>query len=243
MAALFGHVWDTGDLGRNMRGGSGLLPDALGASLGPIVRLGTRVTSVSLDGAGVRVAYTGPDGAGEIGARTAIVAVPAPHLPGVLGDAITPELRRRSARDVRADGRAQHPHGRDEPMPWDDLYSVLTPDKRFNMFFNHANSMHGAGAEAGQRAHGLRRRPARPRAARGLRGRRPRRVPGRPRPHVSRRCGGTSPRRGSRSGSTPARSPRPGAGALRRRSSAASPTASSWPATGSASSSRWRRPR
>ena len=42
MSALFGHVWDTGDLGRNMRGGSGLLPDALGASLGPIVRLGTR---------------------------------------------------------------------------------------------------------------------------------------------------------------------------------------------------------
>ena len=41
MSALFGHVWDTGDLGRNMRGGSGLLPDALGASLGPIVRLGT----------------------------------------------------------------------------------------------------------------------------------------------------------------------------------------------------------
>ena len=30
MAALFGHVWDSGDLGRNMRGGSGLLPDALG---------------------------------------------------------------------------------------------------------------------------------------------------------------------------------------------------------------------
>ena len=41
MSALFGHVWDTGDLGRNMRGGSGLLPDAPRASLGPIVRLGT----------------------------------------------------------------------------------------------------------------------------------------------------------------------------------------------------------
>ena len=58
MSALFGHVWDTGDLGRNMRGGSGLLPDALGESLGPIVRLGTTVTSMSLDGAGVRITYT-----------------------------------------------------------------------------------------------------------------------------------------------------------------------------------------
>jgi oxygen-dependent protoporphyrinogen oxidase len=33
-----------------------------------------------------------------------------------------------------------------EPMPWDDLYSVLTPDARFNMFFNHANALNGTGA-------------------------------------------------------------------------------------------------
>ena len=32
-----------------------------------------------------------------------------------------------------------------EPMPWDGLYSVLTPDKRFNMIFNHADFAHGAG--------------------------------------------------------------------------------------------------
>ena len=35
------------------------------------------------------------------------------------------------------------------PMPWDDLYSVLTPDLRFNMFFNHANFMHGVGQKQG----------------------------------------------------------------------------------------------
>ena len=55
MAALFGHVWDSGDLGRNMRGGSGRLPEALGASLGSIVRLHTRVREVRLDGPGVRI--------------------------------------------------------------------------------------------------------------------------------------------------------------------------------------------
>ena len=88
MAALFGHVWDSGDLGRNMRGGSGLLPDALGerARRRRPARLRGR-DRCSLDGAGVRVRYAGPDGAGEIRARTAIVAVPAPHLPGMLGDA------------------------------------------------------------------------------------------------------------------------------------------------------------
>ena len=146
MAALFGHVWDSGDLGRNMRGGSGLLPDALGRDLGPIVRTGTRVTSVKPDGAGVRVRFESEGGAGEIGARTAIIAVPAPHVPGLLGDALTPEL---------ADALAHVRFGpmvvlsiltnEVDPMPWDDLYSVLTPDYRFNMFFNHANALHGTG--------------------------------------------------------------------------------------------------
>ena len=34
-------------------------------------------------------------------------------------------------------------------MPWDDLYSLLTPDLRFNMFFNHANFMQGSGQKQG----------------------------------------------------------------------------------------------
>jgi oxygen-dependent protoporphyrinogen oxidase len=147
MAALFGHVWDSGDLGRNMRGGSGLLPDALGRELAEHVRLGTRVTSVAPEGAGVRVRYEGPDGAGAIRARTAIVATPAPHVPALLGDALTPELR--TALGLVTFGPmvvlsilTDEPG----PMPWDDLYSILTPDARFNMFFNHANALNGTGA-------------------------------------------------------------------------------------------------
>ena len=75
------------------------------------------------------------------------MAVPAPHVPALLGDAITPEL---------ADALALVRFGpmvvlsiltdEAEPMPWDDLYSVLTPDARFNMFFNHANALNGTGA-------------------------------------------------------------------------------------------------
>ena len=147
MSALFGHVWDTGDLGRNMRGGSGLLPDALGRELAGHVRLRTRVTRVAPDGAGVRVAYEGPDGAGDVRARTAIVAVPATALGPLLRDAATPELAGALAQirfgplvvlSIRTDET--------EPMPWDDLYSVLTPDASFNMFFNHANAWNGTGA-------------------------------------------------------------------------------------------------
>lgn len=147
MAALFGHVWDSGDLGRNMRGGSGLLPGALALELGTTIRTSTRALSVVPDGAGVRVLVEGPDGAGEIRARSAIVAVPAPLVPGLLGDSLTPELRDALAR-VRFGPMAVLSILTDEtaPMPWDDLYSVLTPDLRFNMFFNHANALNGTGS-------------------------------------------------------------------------------------------------
>ena len=69
------------------------------------------------------------------------------------------------------------------PMPWDDLYSVLTPDLRFNMFFNHANFMHGVGPKQGSviMVYGGGRRAG---AARRVRGHGARRVPRRPRPDV-----------------------------------------------------------
>jgi oxygen-dependent protoporphyrinogen oxidase len=144
MAALFGHVWDTGDLGRNLRGGSGQLPEAMARDLGgDIVRLGARVEEVRPDGAGVLVRYAGEAGSGEIRARTAIVTVPAPHVPGILRD-MPPELAEAVAR-VRMGPLAVLSVLLDdtEPMPWDDLYSILTPDKRFNMLFNHANFLQG----------------------------------------------------------------------------------------------------
>lgn len=147
MAALFGHVWDSGDLGRNMRGGSGLLTDALGADLAAHIRLQTRATALAFDGAGVTVGYEGPDGAGSVRARAAIVAVPAPDLAPFMGAAMTPGFA--SAVDRIRFG----PHivtsirtDETDPMPWDDLYSILTPDLGFTMFFNHANALRGTGA-------------------------------------------------------------------------------------------------
>ena len=147
MAALFGHVWDTGDLGRNMCGGSGRLPEALGASLGNAVRLQAQVRDVQLDQTGgVRVRYDGGAGSAEIRARAAILAVPAPLIPSMI-----PELPREAADAL---GRIRYGPmvvlsiltNESEPMPWDDLYSILTPDKSFNMFFNHANWQRSSGA-------------------------------------------------------------------------------------------------
>ena len=144
MAALFGHVWDSGDLGRNMRGGSGRLPEALGAELSGCVRLRTKVQEVVLEPDGVRLrTSTGQ----ELRSRTAIVAVPAPAAAEIIRG-VQPDVRSALGQirfgplvvlSVRTTER--------EPMPWDGLYSILTPDKTFNMFFNHANFLSGAGAE------------------------------------------------------------------------------------------------
>jgi oxygen-dependent protoporphyrinogen oxidase len=149
MSALFGHVWDSGDLGRNMRGGSGRLPEALGGSLGEAIRFRARVREVALDGAGVRVRYEGDAGSGEVRARAGILAVPAPAGAALIQD-LPAEAAEALAR-VRFGPMVVLSilTGETEPMPWDDLYSILTPDKSFNMFFNHANFMR-AGAEPKQ---------------------------------------------------------------------------------------------
>ncbi len=146
MAALFGHVWDAGDLGRNMRGGAGRLPAAMADDLGDAIRLRTRVTGLAVDGSGVTVSAEGPDGALTVRARTAICAVPAPDLVPFLADAMTPDLR--SAVDrVRFGPHVVLSVRTDEtdPMPWDGLYSILTPDSPFTMLFNHTNAVYADG--------------------------------------------------------------------------------------------------
>jgi oxygen-dependent protoporphyrinogen oxidase len=73
-----------------------------------------------------------------------VVAVPGPHVPGLLRDL--------PADTAEAIGRVTFGPmvvlsiltDETEPMPWDDLYSILTPDASFNMFFNHANFLRSA---------------------------------------------------------------------------------------------------
>jgi len=137
MAAFFAHV---GGLGRNVLGGAGLLPEALAGSLGDVVRLRSRVEEIRLHGAGVRVRYADDAGSHEVSARSAIVA--APHAERLLPDP-PPDA---------ADALARLRFGpiaivsvltdETEPMPWDDLYSILTPDRRFSIAFNLANAVY-----------------------------------------------------------------------------------------------------
>src|SRR5688572_16602352 len=74
---LFALVWaGKGSLiARNLRGGSGRLPEALGRVLGERARTGSRVHAIRPDGDGLVVHHDG----GEVAARHVIVAVQAPH--------------------------------------------------------------------------------------------------------------------------------------------------------------------
>jgi hypothetical protein len=130
MATLFAHVWDSGDLGRNMRGGSGLLPEALGRDLAAHIRLHTAATRVTFAGSGVDIDYVGPDGAGTVRARTVILAIPAPFIPALLGDALPSDTATALDRDrwpcrAGTDGRR-----RSTPAPHDPRRTTPTPRHR-----------------------------------------------------------------------------------------------------------------
>lgn len=142
MAALFAHVWSSGDtvLGRNMRGGSAQLPLALARELGNRVRTGALVRSVKLDpDHTVSVDYEQEGERKTVRARCAIVATPA---------YVTKEIVAGQPQDL-ATALESIDYGpfvvaailtkETGRMPWDDLYSVVTPGLAFTMFFNHAN--------------------------------------------------------------------------------------------------------
>ena len=145
VASSFARVWDTGDLGRNMVGGPARLADGLAESLAEPVRLHSRVAGLRPDGDAWVVSVRGPVGDSEVHAGAVIAAVPAPDLLGLAEH--LPEETREALAAVRFGPMAVLSVRTREtaPMPWDELYSILTPDASFNMFFNHANFLREPG--------------------------------------------------------------------------------------------------
>jgi protoporphyrinogen oxidase len=132
----------------NLLGGSGRLGEAVRRELGEHVVLGARAVSVEADADGAVVHYDTAAGRSSVSARRVIVATPAP---------IARTLVHELPADV-AESLAAVTYGtfvsmavltaESGPMPWDDLYAVLTPDLSFNMIFNHANPLRGTSARA-----------------------------------------------------------------------------------------------
>jgi oxygen-dependent protoporphyrinogen oxidase len=147
MLGLFAHVWaDEGVvLGYNLRSGPSSLPTELARRLGERVVTGAAVTRVSCDADGVRVSYRHRDAETEVEARCAVVTVPAPVARGLVED--LPEQTAAALDTIRygpfvVGGILT---GETGPMPWDDVYSILTVDSSFTMLFNHASSLRTPG--------------------------------------------------------------------------------------------------
>jgi oxygen-dependent protoporphyrinogen oxidase len=141
--ALFALVWGgKGSLiARNLVGGSGELPRAMGRELGDRVRTSCRVHEVSPAGADLVVRYEG----GEVRARHVILAVQAPHASPL----VAPIAER------AADALSQLTYGaflsvavetsETTAMPYDEVYAMVTPGRVFDMFTNQAQALRRGG--------------------------------------------------------------------------------------------------
>jgi protoporphyrinogen/coproporphyrinogen III oxidase len=141
---LFALVWGgKGSLiARNLLGGTGQLPAALGRKLGDRARTGCRADAVNPDGAELVVRCGGDD----IRARQVIVAAQAPYAAPLAAPVA----------EQAAAALAQLTYGAflsvavetDETtaMPYDDIYAMATPGRVFDMFTNQACALRTGGA-------------------------------------------------------------------------------------------------
>jgi oxygen-dependent protoporphyrinogen oxidase len=144
---LFALVWaGKGSLiARNLRGGTGRLPAAIGHELGERARTGSPVDAVRPDGAELLVSCAGE----EIRARHVIMAAQAPHAAPL----VAPVAER------AADALSRLTYGAflsvavetDEtgPMPYDGVYAIATPGRVFDMFTNQAHAVRSGPRRAG----------------------------------------------------------------------------------------------
>lgn len=144
---FFGLVWSKGrGLSRNIVGGSSLLPQAIARALGGRVVTGAVAREVTSEGGWARVRYSASGHEAEVRARACIVATPAYEAARVIAN-LPPDTR---------EALGSIPYGpyvvvairtaETEPMPWDSIYALATPNRSFNMLFNMANVLREPGS-------------------------------------------------------------------------------------------------
>jgi protoporphyrinogen/coproporphyrinogen III oxidase len=140
---LFALVWGgKGSLiARNLLGGTGRLPAAIGRELGDRARTGCRVHAVRLDGADLVVDADGE----EIRARQVIVAAQAPHAAPLVGSVAGRAADALSALTYGAFLSVAVETSETTAMPYDDVYAIATPGRVFDMFTNQAHALRARG--------------------------------------------------------------------------------------------------
>lgn len=140
---LFALVWGGRKslIARNLLGGTGRLPAAMGAELGQRARTNAEVRSIEAAGDELVVGFAEDGRPRRVQARHVIVAAPAPTGATLLAD-LAPEASAALAR---------MPYGaflsvavatkEREPMPWDSVYAMATPGRVFDMFTNQGHAL------------------------------------------------------------------------------------------------------
>src|ERR687893_152148 len=140
---LFGLVWGgkRSLIARNLLGGSGRLPAALGRELGSRARTGCRVHAITPDGNGLVVHHDG----GEVCARHVIVAAPAPHAVPLVAPVAERAAAALSQLAYGAFVTVAVETSETGAMPYDDVYAMATPSRVFDMFTNQAQALRRCG--------------------------------------------------------------------------------------------------
>jgi protoporphyrinogen/coproporphyrinogen III oxidase len=140
---LFALVWGgkRSLIARNLLGGSGRLPAALGRELGERARTGCRVRAIRPDGADLVVEHDG----GEVSARHVIVAAQAPHAAPLVARVAAQTAVALSHLTYGAFLTVAVETSETTAMPYDDLYAMATPGRVFDMFTNQAHALRRAG--------------------------------------------------------------------------------------------------
>jgi len=145
---LFALVWGgkSSLIARNLLGGTGRLPAAMGDRLGDRARTNAEVTSIETAGAGQVVSYRDGATIRRVRARHVVLATQAPTASRLIA-AIAPEASR---------ALGQMTYGaflnvavltkETGPMPWDGVYAMATPGRAFDMFTNQAHALRRDGA-------------------------------------------------------------------------------------------------
>jgi oxygen-dependent protoporphyrinogen oxidase len=144
---LFALVWGgrRSLIARNLVGGSGQLPAALGRRLGARARTRCRVTGLRGEGAELIVEYQADGRARSVRARHAIVAVQAPFAAPLVAPvagraaAALEQMSYGAFLSVAVQTRETC------AMPWDRIYAMATPGRVFDMFTNQAHALRGDG--------------------------------------------------------------------------------------------------
>jgi oxygen-dependent protoporphyrinogen oxidase len=140
---LFALVWGgKGSLvARNLLGGAGRLPAALGVELGERARTRCRVEAIRPEGDRLVVRHAG----GEVTARHVIVAAQAPHAAPLVGAVAEQAAAALSRLTYGAFLSVAVETSETAAMPYDDVYAMATPGRVFDMFTNQAHALRAAG--------------------------------------------------------------------------------------------------